>query len=148
MIAVVECVKGSNQRNEFIDGKMSYMFDVKKPWIENYGFLEDTLQADGDALDCYIVGKKHYEVGERVVVGAVASIICFDEGKRDDKMIVIDISCKVSWRRVNRLLKRLVHTIRKYKKGTVVLGVRKSPDWLYYELLKCHEYKELFSKGE
>ncbi len=148
MIAVIECVKGGRQRYEFINGEMTYMFDVKKPWVENYGFIEDTLQVDGDALDCYIISDRKYEVGSKVSVGAVASIVCFDEGKRDDKMVCIDVACKISRRRIDRLLKRLVHTIRKYKRGTVVLGVRRSPDWLYFELLKCHEYKKLFSKGE
>lgn len=147
MRAIVECIKGSKIRNEVMPSGYIQSFDIKKPWVESYGYIKGTLQADGDALDCYILGKD-LAVGDEVDVAAVAAIVCIDNGCRDDKFICIKSGYKTSAKRIDRTIKKLVRIIRKYKKGTIVVGVRRTAGWMYYELLKCRTYKKLFSKGE
>nr|DAH56601.1 MAG TPA: Inorganic pyrophosphatase [Caudoviricetes sp.] len=146
MRATVECKKGSTVRYEYKDGVVTQSFVVKKPYIESYGYVEDTLQADGDALDCYIIGKG-LDVGDSVDVVAVAAIICFDEGQRDDKYICIARGSRVSSWRLKHTIKKLVRAIRKYKKGAVVVGVKNSGSWMHYELTKYRKYKKIFIGG-
>lgn len=145
MKAFIECAKGSKQRYEMVDGELKYQFEVKKPFLAAYGYLEKTRQQDGDALDCYVLGK-NLEAGKSYDVLALCSIVCYDCGKRDDKLICITRDYDISAFRLDRLVKRLVRTIRKFKKGTVVFGTI-SGKRLYYEMLKCKVFDELF-RGE
>lgn len=147
MKAFVECTKGSKLRTEVVKGGYMTSFEIDKPWVANYGFIEDTLQADGDALDCYILGKP-LEMLKDVDVAVVASIICFDNGVRDDKFICIPVGSKMSDRAITRTINKLVKTLRKTKPGMIVIGVRTSYSWLYYELVKYRSLYRLFNKGE
>lgn len=147
MKAVIECIKGRKERNEYVcDSKTLTTSYVKRPWVENYGFIKNTLQADGDELDCYILaGDIVYRPGTEVSVHAVADILCFDGGKRDDKFVCIVDGYDIKPEKLDRIIKRLVNVIRNDKPETIVLGVRNGARWMYHELIKCSVYNKVFN---
>lgn len=142
--AVIECEKGTKERYEKgKDGKLSFKGNVKRSWIEAYGFIENTLQADGDELDTYIIGRK-LKRGDQKKVFPIMLIVCKDNGRQDNKLV-----CTTSERRkVSKLLlTKLVRAVEKYKKGSKVFNVELNDTHIAYEVAKCKALRAHFEEG-
>lgn len=145
MRAIIECEKGTRKRFEKASsGEIEFKCPIKHKWVEAYGFIEGTLQADGDELDAYILGRK-LKKGEAYDVEPICMIICYDDSKSDDKMVCLVKGQKAS-RNIDKRVKRIIHAVAKYKKGNVVMGAVYGEVNLQYEALKCSLYKKMFGK--
>lgn len=52
-----------------------------------YGYILDTLNEDGDELDCYIITDRKYEAGDIVEAEPIGMIEYFDNGLADHKIL-------------------------------------------------------------
>ena len=147
MIALIECEKGTKEKYELkkdTDGSLSFNLDrmLKRKWIASYGCIPFTLQADGDELDCYILGKK-LKRGEIHEVMPICMLYSADNGKVDNKLIVATAEAtNIEWQ-----VKRIIRFVSNYKKGSVVIGATWKESNITYELAKCKAYRKLFTGG-
>lgn len=143
MEAVVECMKGTREKYEIKDSRLVLDRVLKRRWIAAYGFISNTLQADGDELDCYILGK--VAQGHKVEVLPICMIYCIDNAQVDNKLVCATKTARGS---IKRQVKRIAHFIAKYKKGCFMAGMTWSSDVMRYEVAKCTAYRKLFRGGK
>lgn len=144
MKAIVECTKGTIEKYELAqDG--SFVFDrkLKRKWVASYGFIPGTLQADGDELDCYILGKA--KQGQVVEVMPICMIYCIDNMQIDNKLIC---AAKTAGGSIKHQVSKVAHFVAKYKKGCMVAGVSWNSNVVRYEIAKCKAYCKLFRGGK
>lgn len=68
-------------------GKLELDRRLNQPIPEAYGFVNDTLVDDGDALDVFVVSNDDLHSLDVVNVVPVFVVIAEDQGVRDDKVI-------------------------------------------------------------
>ena len=89
--AIIEISAGSRSKYE-IDketGLLTLERELTIPYPANYGFIPNTLSADGDALDVFVVS--NYPIDPLTVLRykLVGHIAMLDQGVEDDKLIAI-----------------------------------------------------------
>lgn len=118
--AIIEISSGSRSKYE-IDkesGLLTLERELELPYPANYGFVPNTLSADGDALDIFVIS--HYPIDPLTVIRykLVGHIAMLDQGIEDDKLIAtlpnydqyVDVSA-------------IVLFLQKYKKGTEIVSL-------------------------
>lgn len=144
MKAIVECTRGTRDKYELAqDGSFVLNRKLKRKWTTSYGFIPGTLQADGDELDCYILGK--VKQGQVVEVMPICMIYCIDNMQVDNKLICATKTARGS---IKYQVRKIAHFIAKYKKGCMVAGVSWNSNVTRYELAKCKAYCKLFRGGK
>lgn len=143
MEAVVECKKGTREKYEMKDNSLVLDRMLKRKWIASYGFIPNTLQADGDGLDCYILGK--VAQGEKVEVLPICMIYCIDNLQVDNKLVCATKTARGS---IKHQVRRIARFVSKYKKNCFMAGVSWSSDIIRYEVAKCTAYRKLFRGGK
>lgn len=144
MKAIVECLKGTKEKYELAQDGSSFVLDrmLKRKWIANYGFIPYTLQADGDGLDCYIIGKVRQA---EVVDGLPICLIrCIDNMQVDNKLVCIAPTARgdIKW-----TVKKIFKFIRKYKKNCFPVCITWKDSNIRYEIAKCKAYYKIFRGG-
>lgn len=89
--AVVEAKKGTTLRYEkqsLNSQQMELQSNRSPKWKANYGFIEATLQEDGDELDVFVVGKP-LDVATAHEIEPFAILRLIDDGQVDDKVFAI-----------------------------------------------------------
>ena len=145
MEALVECLKGTKEKYEKDEEKLVLNRYLKRKWITNYGCILNTLQADGDELDCYIIGKNLHR-GQIVDTLPLCIIYCIDNGQVDNK--VICAAPTAGKHNFHTIVNRIFKFIEKYKKNSFPVFVSWRPQNITYELAKCKAYYNLFKGGE
>ena len=142
MKALVECIKGTKEKYESKNGELVLDRMLKKKWNSNYGCIKETLQADGDELDTYILGK--VKRGEEVEVLPICIFYCIDGLDIDNKLVC---AASTAGKNIKRQVKRIKHFISRYKKGSFVAGMSYKDSNIRYEIAKCKAYYKLFKGG-
>ena len=92
VMTIVEIPKGSTMKIEFNRGTKTFEVDRVEPAIfakpTNYGFIPNTLDEDGDALDTLIVTDEPLPTGV-VVKAKVIGMLDFEDGGENDHKIVV-----------------------------------------------------------
>lgn len=89
MKATIEIPKGSIYKYE-IDKKSGKLFIDRPLSIQvpfNYGYINDTLAPDGDALDIFIISKESIPPCTELEFEIMSVMICKDDGILDEKII-------------------------------------------------------------
>ncbi len=87
----------------------------------NYGYIPDTLAADGDPEDVFVITETPLIPGCEVEVEMIGKFICTDGGVSDDKWVgVIKGDDVPKLEQENRRLS-IEHYLRTYKAGFVVI---------------------------
>lgn len=143
---IVEATKGQTKRFEKTNNQsqLELLTDKEPKWLANYGFIADTLQADGDELDAFILGDP-INVGEIVEAKPVAMILFNDEGKTDNKLVC-------TTKPYNRILLfitllRLVWRIKRTKNKAKVIGVTKDPAKIEHEVMLAQALHKVLKGG-
>jgi len=92
---VVEIPTGSLNKIEWHREKATFQIDRVEPLEfsepSNYGFIPRTLNEDGDELDVLIISEESIPTGT-VLKAKIIGVMKFDdEGKTDDKVLVVPI---------------------------------------------------------
>lgn len=91
LIAIVEIAKNSRLKYE-INKETGRLFLDRVVsgacvYPHNYGYIEETLDGDGDALDVVIVSQETLTPGTEVPVRILGALRMMDGGERDTKLI-------------------------------------------------------------
>ncbi|HET7098820.1 MAG TPA: inorganic diphosphatase [Patescibacteria group bacterium] len=90
---VIEIPKGSMHKVEYSMEKKIFMLDRVDPSIfakpVNYGFIPQTLDGDGDALDTLVITDEPLPMGVTVKAKVVGVLNFMDDGEKDFKIICV-----------------------------------------------------------
>lgn len=142
--AVVECLKGTKEKYETVDTPDGSMLLIDRildrRWIASYGFIPNTMQADGQELDTYILGEVQH--GERLFVMPICIIYTQDAGVTDNKLICAAPNAPAY--RVRNTVNKIARFIGRYKDDSIVTRISYKDIDIRYELAKTKAYKQLF----
>ena len=92
---VVEIPKGSRNKYEYDDRRGVFVLDrvlySSVHYPTDYGFVPNTLAADGDHLDVLIIVEEPTFTGCHLLVRAVGVLIMQDEKGRDEKILAVPV---------------------------------------------------------
>ncbi|GCE63373.1 inorganic pyrophosphatase [Candidatus Mycoplasma haematohominis] len=99
LIAIVEISKNSRLKYEINkDTGRLYLDRIVSGacvYPHNYGYIEETLDGDGDALDVMVVSQEALHPGVEVPVRILGALRMIDGGERDTKLIgVISVDAR------------------------------------------------------
>jgi inorganic pyrophosphatase len=90
---VIEISKGSMHKIEYDVNKKLFVLDRVEPEIfakpVNYGFIPQTLDEDGDALDTLVITDEPLPMGVTVKANVVAILNFVDDGENDYKIVCV-----------------------------------------------------------
>lgn len=144
MEAYIECLEGTRGKYELKADKTCFVLDrmLKRKWVASYGFIPDTLQADGDELDVYVIGKK-IKQGLVKNIFPVCLIYNVDNGQIDNKLVC---AASTAGRAIRSKVKKISRFVSKYKKNSFVPLVTWRWESIKFELAKCKAYAKLFKE--
>jgi inorganic pyrophosphatase len=118
MIATVEIPRGTTNKYEYdkFNGKLILDRVVSVPYPQSYGFINETLAPDNDALDVFVVAPDSIVPLTEVKITPVAMIEMLDNGVIDNKVIATVDGLSVNTWTINNIMEFL----RTYKSGTEV----------------------------
>lgn len=92
---VIEISKGSMHKVEYDVNKKIFVLDRVEPAIfakpVNYGFIPQTLDEDGDALDTLVITDEPLPMGVVVKAKVVAILNFVDDGENDYKIVCVPV---------------------------------------------------------
>lgn len=90
----------------------------------NYGFIENTLAEDGDALDVFVMASESIPSTTLVELDVIGMVKVVDNGQRDDKILayVKDDDAAKAILNPEEFLESVVGYLRTYKSGVVLEG--------------------------
>lgn len=107
----------------------------------NYGFVVNTLWADGDALDAIVLDDYDFHPGVEMEVTPVALIKMYDQGVSDFKLV-----CNHNFHiflKEAPLRQKILKFLKTYKTGVVIRGVELRPAEIARQIAKAQAaYKE------
>lgn len=90
---VIEIPKGSNIKYEYNPKTGRYLVDRilfgAHVYPHNYGFFENTLDWDGDALDAFVISNHSFPQGVEVPVRIIGVLHMIDAGETDSKILTV-----------------------------------------------------------
>jgi len=93
----VECEAGLDKKNVFNEETLEHeeSFTVSRKYPFPYGFIQGTKSGDGDCLDCFIVTKRPFTVGDIIEAEVVGMMEQFETRgnvrKEDHNVLVIPV---------------------------------------------------------
>lgn len=116
---IVEIPKGSNYKYEIDKPSGLLVLDrvLELHYPYNYGFIQDTLSEDGDALDVFIHTESPIHPLTRVNLEVVGVIEMTDNGVEDNKLICL---IKDSSHPFDSSFSQISYFLNNYKKGVVI----------------------------
>lgn len=149
---IIEIPKHSNVKYEYDRSTKSILVDRilygSEVYPQNYGFLKDALDYDGDELDVLVIADQNFMPGVSVPTRIIGAMEMVDDGETDTKLIGV-IDCDQRYKNVNdlsdlneHLLKEISNFFQNYKilqnKNVVVKGF-KNKEWAEKEYHICQE---------
>ena len=156
---VIEIPKNSNVKYEYnrTNGQISVDRILYGPNVypENYGFIRDALDWDGDELDVLVIADQSFMPGIEVPTRILGAMTMVDSGESDTKLIGV-IDCDPRFKDYNSLddlPKHKLHVIRDFfetykrlQKKDVKVGAFKDGEWAVKELEKCRQLMSKYGK--
>lgn len=117
---VIEMPTGVPYKYEVEKGTGALILDrvLNQPVPFNYGYIPDTLAADGDPDDIFVIADMSIYPLTRVSAQLVGRFQCLDQGIQDDKYVGVLIGQTFSKDDIDDIREYL----RTYKEGFQVLG--------------------------
>lgn len=151
----IEIPKGSQIKYEYDRKTGKVLVDRilygPSAYPQNYGFIENTLDWDGDELDALVIANQSFNTGVLVPVRILGAMEMIDDGETDTKLITV-IDCDPRFKEyesINDLpqhmlaeIKDFFETYKRLQKKPVEVRGFKDATWALKELEEC---KELFN---
>lgn len=123
---------------------------------QNYGFIKEALDWDGDELDCLVISDQSFMPGVIVPTRIIGAMGMIDSGETDTKLIGV-IDCDPRYSEIKSLkdlskhlldeIKTFFETYKILQKKSVVITGFKEVDWAIKEYHECvklmQEYGQL-----
>ncbi len=148
----IEIPKRSNVKYEFDRKTKQISVDRilfgTEVYPQNYGFIKEALDWDGDELDALVVSDHSFMPGVNVPVRVIGAMEMIDDGETDTKLITV-IDCDPRFKNINKLTDLSEHTLKEIKnffetykllqnKSVVIKGF-KDETWALNEYNECVE---------
>ena len=156
---VIEIPKNSNIKYEYnrTNGQISVdrILYGSNVYPENYGFIRDALDWDGDELDVLVIAEQSFMPGIEVPTRILGAMTMVDSGETDTKLIGV-IDCDPRFKKINSLtdlpehklhvIRDFFETYKRLQKKEVKVGEFKDADWAIKELEECRCLMSKYSK--
>ena len=156
---IIEVPKNSNIKYEYDRSTQKISVDRilygANIYPENYGFIPEALDWDGDELDVLVISDQSFSPGIVVPTRILGAMTMIDDGETDTKLIgVIDCDPRYSnYKSLNdvqhhRLLviKNFFESYKKLQNKYVKIGEFKDVAWSINELNECIELMNKYKK--
>lgn len=155
----IEIPKHSNVKYEYDRQTKSIKVDRilfgSEVYPQNYGFLSEALDWDGDELDIFVLSDQSFMPGVKVPARIIGAMEMIDSGETDTKLIGV-IDCDPRYSHINsindineHLLKEISNFFQNYKilqnKKVVVKGF-KDKAWAINEYDECVELMKKYGQ--
>lgn len=155
----IEIPKNSNIKYEYnrAAGKISVDRILFGPgsYPENYGFIPNALDWDGDELDVLVIADQSFMPGIVVPTRILGAMTMIDGGETDTKLIGV-IDCDPRFKDFKSLndipqhkllvIKDFFETYKRLQKKSVQVGEFKDTKWAINELAECKELMNKYGK--
>lgn len=146
----IEIPKNSNVKYEYDRKTKQISVDRilygSQSYPQNYGFIKEALDWDGDELDALVISDHSFLPGVCVPVRVIGAMEMIDDGETDTKLITV-IDCDQRFKHINKmtdlnehLLKEIKNFFETYKllqgKNVLVKGFRDEA-WAEKEYNEC-----------
>ena len=156
---VIEIPKNSNVKYEYnrSNGQISVDRILYGPSVypENYGFIPNALDSDGDELDILVVADQSFIPGIVVPTRILGAMSMIDDGETDTKLIGV-IDCDPRFKDYQKLedlpqhklavIRDFFETYKRLQKKEVKIGEFKDEKWAVKELEECVELMNKYGK--
>lgn len=157
--AIIEIPKESNVKYEYDRQtgaiKVDRILYGSEVYPQNYGFIPEALDWDGDELDILIIAGQSFQPGVRVPARIIGAMEMIDSGETDTKLIGV-IDCDPRYSNINQLkdvpehlLKEIQNFFQNYKilqnKKVIVKGFR-DEEWAVKEYQECVQLMNQYGK--
>lgn len=117
--AVIEISKGSHCKYEI--NKETNILELDRiiypAYPFSYGFIPNTLQLDGDALDVFVLFDEPLQPLSQVTIDIIGVLKCIDNGVQDDKVIAVIKNTNMAEITQEKSVERIKSFLRAYKPG-------------------------------
>lgn len=160
VIATIEIPKHSNIKYEYDRFTNEIQVDRilygSMYYPQNYGFLKEALDWDGDELDILVISDQSFQPGIKVPARIIGAMEMIDSGETDTKLIGV-IDCDPRYKKIETLndisshiLDEIADFFMNYKnlqnKKVLVKGF-KDKEWAIHEYNECvtlmNKYKDI-----
>jgi len=156
LTVTIEIPKGSNVKYEYDrkSGKISVDRILYGPnyYPQNYGFIPEALDWDGDELDVLVFADQSFQPGIQVPTRIIGALAMVDGGETDTKLIGV-IACDPRYKHVTTMkdlsehefsiIKEFFETYKNLQKKSVLVNGFHDHDWAVKEYHECvHLMKE------
>lgn len=155
----IEIPKGSNIKYEYdrktgqvIVDRILYGSDH---YPQNYGFVGNALDWDGDELDCLVIADQSFACGVSVPTRVVGAMEMIDDGETDTKLIGV-IACDPRYNHIKTLkdvtphlldeMKTFFETYKILQKKKVVIRGFRDLEWAQKEYEECVALMQKYGK--
>lgn len=156
---IIEIPKRSNVKYEYNRADQSISVDRilygSEVYPQNYGFLQEALDYDGDELDMLVIADQSFMPGIKVPARIIGAMEMVDNGETDTKLIGV-IDCDPRYSHIHsledvseHLLKEINNFFQNYKilqKKQVVVKGFKDKDWAINEYNECKHLMTEYGK--
>lgn len=156
---IIEIPKRSNVKYEYnrVDKSISVdrILYGSEVYPQNYGFLSEALDYDGDELDMLVIADQSFMPGIKVPARIIGAMEMVDNGETDTKLIGV-IDCDPRFSHINtladvseHLLKEINNFFQNYKilqKKQVIVKGFKDEDWALNEYNECKHLMDEYGK--
>ncbi len=156
---VIEIPKNSNIKYEYnrSNGQISVDRILYGPSVypENYGFIRDALDWDGDELDILVIADQSFMPGIEVPTRILGAMKMIDSGETDTKLIGV-IDCDPRFKIYKSLddipqhklfvIRDFFETYKRLQKKEVKVGEFKDTKWAIEELAECKKLMAKYGK--
>lgn len=121
LIALIEMPEGTTDKIEVKDGNPVVDRVISIPVPANYGFIPNTMAADGDPKDIFVVSKVPLKTMDKVEVKVIGEFLCTDQDIEDNKLFAIKADESLDYIAVLRNMVQVGDYLLNYKPGFKVL---------------------------
>lgn len=157
--AIIEIPKNSNIKYEYNrqDGSIAVdrILYGSEVYPQNYGFIPEALDWDGDELDILIFANQSFQPGIKVPARIIGAMEMIDSGETDTKLIGV-IDCDPRFNDINNLndinqhyldeIRNFFENYKNLQNKTVVIKGFKDKDWAENEYKECVELMKKYGK--
>lgn len=125
--AVIEMPSGSNYKYE-VDKKTGVLVldRILNEYVPySYGYIPNTLQKDGDALDIFVISEEPLVPLSQVTAEMIGIIRCLDGGVEDDK--IVSVLSGMDKELYPNAVEAIIGYLSSYKKGFEVIRFDEAP---------------------
>lgn len=159
LITTIEIPKFSKIKYEYnrVDGSINVdrILYGSSGYPQNYGFIKDALDWDGDELDVLVIADQSFQTAVNVPTRIIGAMEMIDGGETDTKLIGV-IDCDPRYETFNKLsdipkhwldeIQDFFQTYKNLQKKTVVIKGFRDEKWAEKELNECRDLMKKYGK--